>query len=85
MRTAIQHKGNLLTADLASFVEGQAPAMTHHEGETRGLLWASQVVIDKSNGGRLMGLGETGSFQRFQEQPNELIYAPLNCRFQLIK
>lgn len=79
-----------LTADLATFVEVQAfernaNVMTHHEGGTRGLFWSSQVALGKSNGGRLRVFGETGSFQWFQEQPNELIYAPLDGRVQLTK
>ena len=38
-----------------------------------------------SNGVRLRVFGDDGSFQWFQEQPNELIFTPLNERVQMIK
>lgn len=79
-----------LTADLATFVEGRAlddnaHVMMRYKGGARGLLWSSQVALGHSNGVRLRVFGETGSFQWFQEQPNELIYAPLDGRVQIIK
>lgn len=79
-----------LTADLATFVEGRAlddnaHVMMRYEGGARGLLWSSQVALGNSNGVRLRVFGETGSYQWFQEQPNELIYTPLNGRVQIIK
>ncbi|WP_084354703.1 Gfo/Idh/MocA family protein [Primorskyibacter flagellatus] len=79
-----------LTADLATFVEGRAlddnaHVMMRYEGGARGLLWSSQVALGNSNGVRLRVFGETGSFQWFQEQPNELVYAPLGGRVQTIK
>lgn len=79
-----------LTADLATFVEGRAlddnaHVMMRYEGGARGLLWSSQVALGNSNGVRLRVFGETGSFQWYQEQPNELVYAPLEGRVQTIK
>lgn len=79
-----------LTADLATFVEGRAlddnaHVMMRYEGGARGLLWSSQVALGNSNGVRLRVFGETGSFQWFQEQPNELIFQPLGGRVQMIK
>lgn len=79
-----------LTADLATFVDGRAlddnaHVMMRYEGGARGLLWSSQVALGNSNGVRLRVFGETGSYQWFQEQPNELIYTPLNGRVQIIK
>lgn len=79
-----------LTSDLATFVEGRAlddnaHVMLRYEGGARGLLWSSQVALGNSNGVRLRVFGETGSYQWFQEQPNELIYTPLNGRVQIIK
>jgi predicted dehydrogenase len=79
-----------LTADLATFVGGRAlddnaHVMMRYEGGARGLLWSSQVALGNSNGVRLRVFGETGSFQWFQEQPNELIFTPLNGRVQTIK
>lgn len=79
-----------LTADLATFVEGRAlddnaHVMMRYEGGARGLLWSSQVALGNSNGVRLRVFGETGSFQWFQEQPNELVFQPLGGRVQIIK
>ncbi len=79
-----------LTADLATFVEGRAlddnaHVMMRYKGGARGLLWSSQVALGNSNGVRLRVFGETGSFQWFQEQPNELVFAPLGGRVQTIK
>ncbi|WLE00073.1 Gfo/Idh/MocA family oxidoreductase [Agrobacterium leguminum] len=79
-----------LTADLATFVAGRAlddnaHVMMRYEGGTRGLLWSSQVALGNSNGVRLRVFGSTGSLQWFQEQPNELVYMPLNGRVQTIK
>lgn len=79
-----------LTADLATFVEGRAlddnaHVMMRYEGGARGLLWSSQVALGNSNGVRLRVFGETGSYQWFQEQPNELAYTPLGGRVQVIK
>jgi predicted dehydrogenase len=79
-----------LTGDLATFVEGRAldynaHVMMRYEGGARGLLWSSQVALGNSNGVRLRVFGETGSFQWFQEQPNELIFSPLSGRVQIIK
>jgi predicted dehydrogenase len=79
-----------LTADLATFVEGRAlddnaHVMMRYKGGARGLLWSSQVALGNSNGVRLRVFGETGSFQWFQEQPNELVFTPLEGRVQTIK
>ena len=79
-----------LTADLATFVEGRAlddnaHVMMRYAGGARGLLWSSQVALGNSNGVRLRVFGETGAFQWFQEQPNELTYAPLGGRVQILK
>ncbi len=79
-----------LTADLATFVDGRAlddnaHVMMRYEGGARGLLWSSQVAVGNSNGVRLRVFGSTGSLQWFQEQPNELIYTPLDGRVQTIK
>ncbi len=79
-----------LTADLATFVGGRAlddnaHVMMRYEGGARGLLWSSQVAVGNSNGVRLRVFGSAGSLQWFQEQPNELIYTPLDGRVQTIK
>lgn len=79
-----------LTADLATFVEGRAlddnaHVLMRYEGGARGLLWSSQVALGNSNGVRLRVFGETGSLSWYQEQPNELILAPLDGRVQTLK
>jgi predicted dehydrogenase len=79
-----------LTADLATFVDARAlddnaHVMMRYKGGARGLLWSSQVALGNSNGVRLRVFGETGSFQWYQEQPNELIYAPLVGHVQTLK
>jgi len=79
-----------LTADLATFVSGRqlddnAHVMLRYEGGARGLLWSSQVALGSSNGVRLRVYGEKASLSWFQEQPNELIHAPLFGRTEIIK
>lgn len=79
-----------LTADLATFVPGRAlddnaHVMMRYQGGARGLLWSSQVAIGNSNGVRLRVFGDKGALQWFQEQPNELIWTPLDGRVQIIK
>ena len=79
-----------LTADLASFVKGRvlddnAHVLLRYEGGARGLLWSSQVALGCSNGIRLRVFGEKGGLAWFQEQPNELTFAPLFGRTEIIK
>lgn len=79
-----------LAADLASFVEGRllddnAHVLLRYEGGARGLLWSSQVALGCSNGIRLRLFGEKGGLTWFQEQPNELTFAPLFGRTEIIK
>ena len=79
-----------LTADLATFVEGRAlddnaHVLLRYEGGARGLLWSSQVALGNSNGVRLRVFGEKGALSWFQEQPNELVFAPLFAETRTIK
>lgn len=79
-----------LTADLSTFVPGRtlddnAHVMMRYRGGARGLLWSSQVAIGNSNGVRLRIFGDKGSLQWFQEQPNELVFTPLDGCVRLIK
>lgn len=79
-----------LTADLATFVAGRAlddnaHVLMRYQGGARGLLWSSQVALGNSNGVRLRVFGEKGSLQWFQEQPNELVFAPLFDETRTIK
>lgn len=79
-----------LTADLATFVAGRAlddnaHVLLRYEGGARGLFWSSQVALGHSNGVRLRVFGEGGSLGWFQEQPNELVFAPLVGETRTIK
>ncbi|WP_334177098.1 Gfo/Idh/MocA family oxidoreductase [Pseudoxanthobacter sp.] len=79
-----------LTADLATFVEGRAlddnaHVLLRYEGGARGLLWSSQVALGSSNGIRLRVFGEKASLAWFQEQPNELLLAPLGGETRVVK
>lgn len=79
-----------LMADLATFVPGRAlddnaHVLLRYEGGARGLLWSSQVALGSSNGVRLRVFGDKASLAWFQEQPNELVLAPLGGRTQTIK
>ncbi|WP_416414754.1 Gfo/Idh/MocA family protein [Pantoea sp. App145] len=83
-------KAESVIADLATFVGGRAlddnaHVMIRYEGGARGLLWSSQVAIGCSNALRLRVFGETGSLMWYQEQPNELVYTPLEGYTQIIK
>ncbi|WP_212410783.1 Gfo/Idh/MocA family protein [Erwinia sp. E602] len=83
-------KAEGVAADLATFVPGRAlddnaHVMIRYQGGARGLLWSSQVAIGCSNGIRLRVFGETGSLMWFQEQPNELLYTPLEGTTQIVK
>lgn len=79
-----------LTADLATFVEGRtlddnAHVLLRYQGGARGLLWSSQVALGHSNGVRLRVFGEKGSYAWFQEQPNELIFSPIEGETRTLK
>lgn len=83
-------KAESVLADLTTFVEGRAlddnaHVIIRYEGGARGMLWSSQVAIGCSNSLRLRVYGETGSLSWFQEQPNELVYTPLDGYTQIIK
>ncbi|WP_343550965.1 Gfo/Idh/MocA family oxidoreductase [Pantoea sp.] len=83
-------KAESVLADLATFVAGRAlddnaHVLIRYEGGARGMLWSSQVAIGCSNALRLRVFGETGSLSWAQEQPNELIYTPLEGATQIIK
>lgn len=83
-------KAERVIADLATFVDGRAlddnaHVMIRYEGGARGLLWSSQVAVGCSNAIRLRVFGDEGSLMWFQEQPNELIFTPLEGNMQIIK
>lgn len=83
-------KAQSVLADLATFVEGRAlddnaHVLIRYEGGARGMLWSSQVAIGCANALRLRVFGEKGSLIWSQEQPNELVFTPLEGVTQIIK
>lgn len=83
-------KAESVLADLATFVAGRAlddnaHVLIRYQGGARGMLWSSQVAIGCSNALRLRVFGETGSLSWAQEQPNELIFTPLEGATHIIK
>jgi predicted dehydrogenase len=71
-----------LCADLSTFVSGRrlddnAQVMLRFAGGARGMLWASQVAPGNENNLRLRVFGERGGLSWRQEEPNELVHAPL--------
>ncbi len=72
-----------LSADFASCLEGRALeddaliAFRMHGG-TVGRLWTSAVAVGRMHGLTLQVFGEKGGLRWAQEQPNQLIWTPLN-------
>ena len=71
-----------LLADLSRTVPGRrlddnAHVLMRYEGGARGLLWASQVAVGAENALRIRVVGETGSLDWRQEEPNRLLHAAL--------
>jgi predicted dehydrogenase len=72
-----------LLADLDSFVSGRslddnAHILLRYSGGAKGMLWASQIAIGKENGLYLRLYGENAGIEWKQENPNYLIFTPLN-------
>jgi predicted dehydrogenase len=77
-----QLKASFVAADLSSFVFGRklddnVNVMLQFGGGARGMLWASQVAVGKTNGLRLRVYGERGGLEWSQEHPEELLFTPL--------
>ena len=51
---------------------------------TVGRLWTSSVAIGRQHGFDIQVFGETGGLRWASEQPNQLIYTPVNGRTQII-
>jgi predicted dehydrogenase len=71
-----------LCARLDTFVEGRslddnASIMLNYKGGAKGLYWASQVAVGYDNGLRVRVLGETGTIQWSQENPNYIVVSKL--------
>ncbi len=72
-----------LCADISIFGAGRklddnANVLLRFKGNARGIIWVSQVAIGNENNLKLRIFGEQGGLSWRQEEPNELIFSPLN-------
>lgn len=79
-----------LSADFASTIASRAledDAMVNFRmtGGTVGRLWTSSVAIGRQHGFEIQVFGETGGLRWASEQPNQLLYTPVNGRTQIIE
>jgi predicted dehydrogenase len=79
-----------LSADFASTIASRAledDAMVNFRmaGGTVGRLWTSSVAIGRQHGFDIQIFGETGGLRWASEQPNQLMYTPVNGRTQIIE
>ena len=78
-----------LCADLTTFVPGRrvdddGNLLLHFKGGARGVLIASQIEVGNENDIRLRVFGERGSLDWQQEDPNRLIYSPIDGPKQIL-
>ena len=78
-----------LCADISIFGDGRklddnANVLLRFKGNARGIIWASQVAIGNENNLQFRIFGEQGGLSWRQEEPNELIFSPLNQPSQRI-
>ena len=79
-----------LSADFASTIasrvlEDDAMVNFRMGRGTVGRLWTSSVAIGRQHGFEIQVFGETGGLRWASEQPNQLIYTPVNGRTQIIE
>lgn len=79
-----------LSADFVSTIASRAledDAMVNFRmaGGTVGRLWTSSVAIGRQHGFDIQIFGETGGLRWASEQPNQLMYTPVNGRTQIIE
>lgn len=79
-----------LSADFASTIasrvlEDDAMVNFRMTGGTVGRLWTSSVAIGRQHGFDIQVFGETGGLRWASEQPNQLLYTPVNGRTQIIE
>lgn len=79
-----------LAADFASTIpsrqlEDDAMVNFRLSGGAVGRLWTSSVAIGRQHGFDIQLFGETGGLRWQSEQPNQLIYTPVNGRTQNIE
>lgn len=79
-----------LCADLSTFVPGRAleddaNMLVRYKGGARGLLYASQVSAGEENNLRLRVYGTKGALEWAQQEPNTLIFRPLEGPQQIYR
>jgi predicted dehydrogenase len=79
-----------LCADLSTFVPGRAleddaNMLVRYEGGARGILYASQVSAGEENNLRLRVYGTKGALEWAQQEPNTLIFRPLEGPQQIYR
>ncbi len=79
-----------LCADLSTFVPGRAleddaNMLLRYEGGARGVLIASQISTGEENNMRLRVYGTKGALEWAQQEPNTLIFRPLEGPQQLYR
>jgi predicted dehydrogenase len=79
-----------LSADFSSTIasrvlEDDAMVNFRMAGGTVGRLWTSSVAIGRQHGFDIQVFGETGGLRWASEQPNQLMYTPVNGRTQIIE
>jgi len=72
-----------IAADVSVFVLGRrlddnAQMLLRFEEGARGMLWASQVATGNNNNLRIRVYGEKAGLEWQQEEPNSLLFTPLN-------
>ncbi len=75
-------KAESVCADLSTFVDGRrlddnANVMLRFDKGARGMIWASQFATGNENNLQIRIFGDKGGLTWRQEDPNELIFAPL--------
>ncbi|WP_205680438.1 Gfo/Idh/MocA family oxidoreductase [Bradyrhizobium sp. LVM 105] len=81
--------GRAESADLSTFVEGRqlednAHILLRFEGNTRGMLWASQVAVGCENGLQLRVYGDKAGLAWRQETPNQMWFTEFGRPKQLL-
>lgn len=79
-----------LSADTVSCLtsralEDDAQVNLRFDGGAVGRLWTSSIAIGRQHGLTLQVFGEKGGLRWAQEQPNQLFWAPLGQRLQVIE
>jgi len=79
-----------ICADLTTFVEGRrldddANLLIRYTGGAKGVLIASQISAGEENDLRIRVYGTEGSLEWRQEEPNDLVFKPMDAPAQVLK